>query len=266
MTTDLEADLRALASTLEASTVAVRSARGMGSGSGVVWSAQGVVITNAHVARTAMVEIECADGRRVFGKVERRDDERDLAAVRVALGDLTPARYRDPADLRVGEFVAAFGHPLGVRNVLSAGIVHAGYRAGVNRFVQADLKLAPGNSGGALADAAGRVVGINSMVAGGLALAIPADDVRRFLGEAVARPRLGVRLAAVRLAAGRAGHVVLGTEPDSVAERSGIIAGDIILARDIERLAAAQSLEILRGGNPQRVVLVRPMPEAASAA
>jgi serine protease Do len=266
MTTDLEADLRSLASTLEASTVAVRSARGAGSGSGVVWSADGVVVTNAHVARTAIVEIEFADGRCVYGKVERRDDERDLAGVRVALHGLTPVRYRDPAELRVGEFVCAFGHPLGVRNVLSTGIVHACYRAGAHRFVKADLKLAPGNSGGALADAAGCVVGINSMVAGELALAIPADDVRRFLGEAAARPRLGVRLAAVRLAGGRAGHVVLETEAGSIAERSGLIAGDIIVAPSLDRLAAAQRLEIVRGGNPLRVPLAGPMPEAASAA
>ena len=266
MTTELEADLRALAATLQASTVAVRSARGAGSGSGVVWSADGVVVTNAHVARTAMVEIEFADGRRVFGNVERHDDERDLASVRVAQRELTPARYRDPSDLRVGEFVAAFGHPLGVRNVLSTGIVHAAYRTGANRFVQADLTLEPGNSGGALADAAGRVVGINSMVAGGVALAIPADDVRRFLGEAVARPRFGVRLAAVRLAGGRAAHVVLGTEADSIAERSGIIAGDVILTRRVERLAAAQSVEVLRGGVRQRIPLIGSIAEAASAA
>jgi serine protease Do len=266
MTSELETDLAALAAGLVASTVTVRSARGAGSGSGVVWSAGGTIVTNAHVAMTASLEIEFADGRRLRGTVERRDERRDLASVRIPPGDLTPASYRDPSTLRVGEFAAAFGHPLGVRNVLSTGIVHAPYRAGGDHFVRADVKLAPGNSGGALADAAGNVVGINSMVAGGLALAVPADDVRRFLGEIVPAPRLGVRLAPVALGTGRSGFVVLGTEPDSVAERSGIIAGDVLLVRNLTRLATASRLELLRGGTPLRITILRDASEATAAA
>jgi serine protease Do len=265
MTTELERDLLALAGTLRASTVAVHTGRGAGSGSGVIWSADGTIVTNAHVARTARVEVDLPDGRRVPGAVERRDDRRDLACIRIAADRLTSARYRDPGDLRVGEFVAAFGHPLGVRDVLSTGIVFARHRAGGDRFVRADVKLAPGNSGGALADAAGRVVGINSMVAGGLALAIPADAVAQFMGGSAAAPRLGVRLAAIRVAS-RAALAVLATEPGSAAERSGIIAGDIILAPDLGRLGTARSLDILRGGSALSVAIVRPAEEAAAAA
>jgi serine protease Do len=263
MMTELERDLSALAATLRASTVAVQAGHA-GSGSGVIWSADGTIVTNAHVARTASVEIELADGRRLPGTVERRDERRDLARVRIAAGGLTPAQYRDPDDLRVGEFVAAFGHPLGVRDVLSTGIVFARHRSGEDRFVTADVKLAPGNSGGALADAAGRVVGINSMVAGGLALAIPADDVARFMADA-ASPRLGVRLAPVRVA-GRDAFAVLATEPHGSAERSGIIPGDVILAPSLGRLGSARSLTILRGGAALGVAIVRADEGTAAAA
>jgi len=265
MTTELERDLAALAATLRAATVAVHSRHGSGSGSGVVWSADGVIVTNAHVARTARVEIDLADGRRVPGTVERRDERRDLARVRVAEGGLTPARYRDPGELRVGEFVAAFGHPLGVRDVLSTGIIYAPHRPGGDRFVCADVKLAPGNSGGALADAAGRVVGINSMVAGGLALAVPAGDVRYFMDGARAPARLGVRLAAVRIA-GREAFAVLATEPQSAAERSGIIAGDVILAPGLAGLGAARRVDILRGGNALSIAIAGRSEEPAAAA
>jgi len=264
MTTELERDLLGLAADLRASTVAVHAQRGAGSGSGVIWTQDGGIVTNAHVARTARVEIEFPDGRRLTAAVERRDETRDLARVRVAAGGLKPARYRDPADLRVGEFVAAFGHPLGVRDVLSTGIVFARHRSGEDRFVTADVKLAPGNSGGALADVAGRVVGINSMVAAGLALAIPADDVARFMADAVA-PRLGVRVAPVR-AGRRAALVVLATETRGAAERSGIVPGDVILTPHLEGLGSARSLAILRGGTPLTVAIVRADEGAAAAA
>ena len=266
MMTELEADLAALADTLRASSVAIRSARGGGSGSGVIWSADGTIVTNAHVAPAADVDVELPDGRRLRGRVARRDEARDLAEVRIAADGLTAARYRAPADLRVGEFVAAFGHPLGVAHVLSTGIVYARHHAGGDRFVRADVRLAPGNSGGALADAAGRVVGINSMVAGGLALAIPSDDVRRFIGESLPAPRLGVRLAAAQLSGGRRAFAVIAIEPGSRAERSGLGVGDIIVARNVGRLAGARSVEVLRGGEPVAIPIAGPQSEAAAAA
>lgn len=253
MTTELERDLAALAAKLRASSVAVQSERGRGSGSGVIWSADGTIVTNAHVARTAGVTIDFGDGRRLRGTVDRRDERRDLARVRIAAGDVAACERRDPAELQVGEFVAAFGHPMGVRDVLSTGIVHARHRSGGGGFVQADVKLAPGNSGGALADARGRVVGINSMVAGGLALAIPADEVERFMNDAAA-PRLGVHVAPVRIA-GRTGLVVLAIDPHGPAERSGVIPGDIILAPGLAELSAARSIDLLRGGSPLRVAI-----------
>jgi serine protease Do len=266
MTSELERDLADLAATLRRSSVAVRSARGAGSGSGVIWSADGLIITNAHVARSAAVEIDLPDGRRANGRVERRDERRDLAAIRVDAAELTPANIRRPAELRVGEFVAAFGHPLGVPNVLSTGILFARYRPGRDGFVRSNVKVAPGNSGGALADSAGRVVGITSLVAGDLALAVPADDVEQFLSDTVRSSRLGVRLAPARLEDGRRAYAVLAVEPDSIADGLDLIVGDLILTRDPHRLAWARSLEVVRGGNARTVPVARGQSDAVAAA
>jgi serine protease Do len=110
--------------------------------------------------------------------VERRDPKRDLALLRIDAVGLDAVSYRDPATLRVGEIVVALGYPHGVPNVLTMGIVHAA----PGRYVSADLRIAPGNSGGPLADVEGRVVGINSMaVAGRVALAVPSDAILRFV-------------------------------------------------------------------------------------
>ncbi len=266
MTTDLERDFAALAARLGASTVGIHSAGGRGSGSGVIWSADGRIVTNAHVARSRIVDVEFADGRRIAGTVEQRDERRDLAAIRVATHGLTPVLPRDPHDLRVGEIVVAFGHPLGVRNVLTTGILHAPHRTSGFAFVRADVRLAPGNSGGALADAQGRVIGINSMVAGSLALAVPADDVRRFMGEALPDGRLGVRLAPAQTADGRPAYAVIAVEPESAAERSGILIGDVLEIRNANRLAGAAHVDLRRGGVAVRVPIRRVPSESGAAA
>ena len=150
-------------------------------------------------------------------------------------------------------------------NALTMGIAHAAVTEGSRRFVQADLRLAPGNSGGPLADAHGRVVGINSMVVGGLALAVPADDVERFVGTRAAPALLGVHLAPVRLRGGRDALLVLGVEPKSRAQHAGLIVGDVLLARDAGRLRYASMLEVVRGGIAITVQIPRD-PESARAA
>jgi serine protease Do len=101
--------------------------------------------------------------------------------------EIAPAALTDSDALRVGVLVVALGHPLGLRRTLTAGVVHAvaPSPAGGRRWIHADLRLAPGNSGGPLADTAARVVGINTMIAGDLALAIPMNEVRRFVGMTV---------------------------------------------------------------------------------
>ena len=254
----IERDLEQLAETLRASTVAVRL-RGDGAGSGVIWSGDGTIVTNAHVASRPEAEVVLSDGRRFAARVERRDERRDLALLRIDASGLPAAAVRDPSELRVGEVLVAVGHPLGIPNALTMGIAHAAVSEGSRRFVQADLRLAPGNSGGPLADVRGRVVGINSMVVGGLALAVPADDVQRFVGTAGAPARLGVHLAPVRLRDGRAALLVVAIEPDGRGERAGLIVGDVLLARDAERLRYARTLDVIRGG----AAIVVPIPGEA---
>jgi serine protease Do len=136
-------------------TVAVRAdrlGRGAAGGSGLVWTADGTVVTNAHVAAATARPCTPRTGRRLDARVVRRDDARDLAELRVAARDLAAAEVGDSDALRAGEVVLALGHPLGVPNALSLGIVHSvgphptrlpGDR---RRWVQADVRLAPGNS------------------------------------------------------------------------------------------------------------------------
>jgi serine protease Do len=205
-----------------------------------------------------------ADGRMFAARVERRDVQRDLALLRIDAAGLQPVAVRDPATLRVGEILVAFGHPMGVANVLTLGIAHTEFGTG-NRFVSADVRLAPGNSGGPLADVEGRVVGINSITVGGdLALAVPSDDVERFVARAQPDARLGVRLAAAQLPDHRSAYVVTEVEPASRAERAGVQFGDVLLARNVDRLHSATTLNVLRGG--VSTVLVVPATREASLA
>ena len=264
MNAAVERDLESLAESLRASTVAVRVGR-VGGGSGVIWSPDGAIVTNAHVAAASALEVVLSDGRRFPARIERRDVRRDLALLRIDADGLPAVEVRDPVDVRPGEILVAVGHPLGVPNALTMGIAHAPLARGGRRFVQADLRLAPGNSGGPLADASGRVVGINSMVAAGLALAVPSDDVRSFVGAPAAGPRLGVTLAPARLRDGTAVLVVIGVEPGSRAERAGLQIGDALPVIDPARLAQQAVVNVVRAGNTLAVT-VPPADRSARAA
>jgi serine protease Do len=168
--------------------VTVEIAAGHGGGAGVLW-APDLVVTNAHVVRGPRLAVRLADGRRLDAHLLASDRRADLALLRVPRTRLTLASTADSDGLRVGAVVVALGHPFGLRGTLTAGIVHAVARLspGGRRWIQADLRLAPGNSGGPLADTAGQVVGLNAMIAGGLALAIPINEARRFVSAAMAR-------------------------------------------------------------------------------
>jgi len=130
------------------------------------------------------------DGRAVPGEVVRRDAERDIAVVRAAGAGVRAAVAGDPYALRSGSLVFAVGHPFGVRDAVSVGVLQAvsplprGYGLNGNGsfvWIQADVRLAPGNSGGPVGDAQGRVIGVAAMVVSGMALAVPVPDVERFL-------------------------------------------------------------------------------------
>ena len=159
-------------------TVRIRGSRGR-HGSGTVWRYDGLIITNAHVADSDAVEVELMNGRSGPGWLVARDPSADLAAVAVSLGSSTTARIRSARELRAGEMVFAFGNPADGTAAITTGIVHA--PVGNSPWLFADIRLAPGNSGGPLADANGAVVGINSMIVRGLGCAVSSDAVDAFL-------------------------------------------------------------------------------------
>ena len=151
-------------------------------GTGIIWGKSGMVLTNAHCVRDGEdPQIVTPLGTR-RGRLLAVAGDQDLAAISVP-GLAGPSlNIRDANALKTGELLFAYGHPLGVPNALSMGVLHAVVRQrnGEPKFVVADVRLAPGNSGGPLVDAKGQLVGINHMVANGLGVAIPATTVARF--------------------------------------------------------------------------------------
>ncbi|HKV63459.1 MAG TPA: trypsin-like peptidase domain-containing protein [Candidatus Acidoferrum sp.] len=259
-----------IAEQLRRSTVLIH-AGGRGSGSGLIWSSDGSIVTNAHVARGSNVGVQLWDGREFDASVAWRDPRRDLAALRISANSLPVAISADSSQLRPGELVIAIGNPLGFVGALTTGVIHAVgplRSLGPQTWVQATVRLAPGNSGGPLANAHGHVVGINTLVAWRLALAIPSNAVRDFLAAGPRSDWLGVAVHPVRLpgANGRGfGLVLLEVEPGGPAAQASLMAGDILLGTEeksfhsIEDLAAAIDgqgfrllrLEFLRGDYSQ---------------
>jgi serine protease Do len=192
MTTMSAALLSDPAERLRASVVGIatgRKGRRAASGAAIAWSGD-LFVTSAHVATASRATIVTPDGRAVPGEVVRRDAERDIAVVRAAGAGVPAAVTSDPYGLRSGSLIFAVGHPFGVRDAVSVGVLQAvsplprGY--GLNgkgslAWVQADVRLEPGNSGGPVGDAQGRVIGVAAMIVSGMALAVPVPDVERFL-------------------------------------------------------------------------------------
>ena len=182
-------ELAGLRELLRHAVVEVRSGQ-TGSGTGIIWGGAGLVVTNAHCApRGAALQVTSDDkwrGARLLAYHPRHD----LALLRAPSVSGPLLEVRDPESLRAGELVLAHGHPLGVRDALAMGVVHAiarDDRTKAPRWVVAAIRLAPGNSGGPLVDAEGRLVGINSMVVNGLGVAVPATLVQRFVEGALSR-------------------------------------------------------------------------------
>ena len=241
-----------------------------GGGSGVVITPDGFLLTSAHVvARARGGNASFADGRDHRFDVVGADPLSDLAVLRVADADLTAAELGDADSLRVGQLVVAIGNPHGFAGSVTAGVVSAlgrslPTRSGANvrlvdNVIQTDAALNPGNSGGALADGHGRVVGINTAVAGvGLGLAVPINAAtRRIIGALMSEGRfrrayLGIggqeRALPPRIARalGRTGGVEIAqVVADAPASRAGLRAGDLIVAVDgtpVETMSALQRL------------------------
>jgi len=231
---------------------------GRGSGSGVIWTTDGLIVTNAHVAQGKRPAVSLWDGREFRAEVTQRDTRRDLAAVQVAADDLIAASPADSAGVRPGQLAIAVGNPLGFVGALTTGVVHGVgplRGLGTRPWVQADVRLAPGNSGGPLADVQGRVIGINTMVAGRLSLAIPSNEVAQFLKGETQGSWLGVMLQPVRLprpSLYRFGLVLVDVEPGSPAARASLLPGDILVGSETATFTSVEDLAgILRGSEPR---------------
>ena len=264
--------------------------RAEGAGSGVIITPDGFALTSAHVIQNVVTganggTASFADGREFPFQVVGSDPLSDLAVIRVTASDLAPAELGDADRLRVGQLVVAIGNPLGFAGSVTAGVVSALGRslptqagsAGriVENVIQTDASLNPGNSGGALADSRGRVVGINTAVAGiGLGLAVPINRTtgriltalmregrfrRAYLGIAGGRRPLPPRLA--QSLRRRAGVEVVEVVDGSPAAGAGLRRGDVIVelagepvegVGDLQRLMAAELI-----GRPVTVRVVR---------
>lgn len=283
---DVADGLAAVAQRVRSGVTLIRGRQGMGSG--IVWDADGVIVTNSHVVGGDAAEVVLEDGRSFHGRVTARDRRRDLARLEVDGHGLPAVPLGDAGDLKVGQLVIAVGNPNGVRGATTLGIISAigvkglpGERRGRRELVQADIALAPGNSGGPLTDAAGRVVGINAMVAGPrVALSIPVHVARAFVaGETPAGTRIGVmgQAAAIPAVFRRAGVeqdvgvILVGIQEDSPAAHAGLLPGDVLLQLDGAELDSPDALldlleahapgvpltaTVLRGGRLRGITVV----------
>lgn len=215
---------------LRQATVQVRSGQS-GAGSGVIWSAEGLIITNAHVVTGHTVEVELFDRRVLPATPIVRNAQRDLAALQIDATHLPTVEVGDSDRIRVGEFVMAIGNPLGMVGALTTGIIHTVSSTSRQPWVQADIQLAPGNSGGALANAQGQVIGINAMIVNGRGFAVPSNVVQWFLNK-VDRPYLGVMLNPVMVLVKKRpayGLLITAVEAGSPAEAAHLQRGDILI-------------------------------------
>ncbi|HSK17287.1 MAG TPA: trypsin-like peptidase domain-containing protein [Gaiellaceae bacterium] len=248
--------------------------RAVGGGSGVVITPDGFMLTSAHVVAGAdgRVEASFVDGREVAAEVVGADPLSDLAVLRSDAADLVPAELGDAEGLRVGQLVVAIGNPNGFAGSVTAGVVSALGRALpvrsraagriVENVIQTDAALNPGNSGGALADGRGCVVGVNTAVAGvGLGLAVPINaTTRKIVGALMRDGRFtrayigiagGSRPLPPRLARelGRAECVeVVEVVEDSPAAAAGLRPEDLIVAVDGETVEGVDDLQRLMAG------------------
>jgi serine protease Do len=225
-----------------------------GQGSGVVMDASGYILTNNHVVRGATeIQVSLADGRRLKATVVGFDSPSDLAVLKISADQLVPANWGDSEAVEPGALVWAVGSPFGLERTITSGILSAKHRAGLagspnQDFLQTDAAVNPGNSGGPLVDANGKVIGINTAIVGeayqGISFAIPSNVARNIYNEikdkgGVSRGWLGVQLDSMTEELARqaglvepAGVYIAGIylhDDKSPAATAGIQPGDVLL-------------------------------------
>jgi len=241
-----------------------------GQGSGFIVGADGVILTNAHVVQGATeVTVKLTDRREFRAKVLGSDPATDIAVLRIDAKNLPAVKLGDPAQTRAGDWVVAIGSPFGFENSVSAGIVSAKGRSlpgdAYVPFIQTDVAVNPGNSGGPLFNLSGEVIGINSQIYSrsggyqGLSFAIPINVALKIKDQIVAtgrvsHARLGVSVQEINHALAEsfglkqaAGALVSSVVPDSAAERAGLQPGDVITKFDGKPIGAAGELSALVG-------------------
>jgi S1-C subfamily serine protease len=253
--------------------VAVRTSRGAGAGSAVMFTDDGFLLTSAHVVEGASGgEVTFGDGAEASFDVVGRDPFSDLAVLRARVAGASPVDLGDADRLKIGQLVVAVGNPMGLAGSVTAGVVSGLGRSLPTRegrtvrliddVIQTDAALNPGNSGGALVDSAGRVVGINTAVAGyGLGLAVPINSTtRQIIAELlsdgrVRRAWLGVAGVPMPLppqvterTGQRQGLRVVEVVPGSPAGVAGIYLGDVIVSAGGRPISNVQALQKLMLG------------------
>jgi serine protease Do len=243
-------------------------------GSGFIISADGYIVTNAHVVDDANeVTVRLSDKREFVAKVVGSDMRTDVSLLKIDAKDLPRVVIGDPDKLKVGEWVVAIGKPFGLENTMTAGIVSAKGRdlpqENLVPFIQTDVAINPGNSGGPLFNMKGEVIGINSLIYSrtggymGLAFAVPIDVAMNAATQLkdkgrVTRGRIGVQIQELTKEAADAfglpqanGALVNGVEKDGPAARAGIESGDIILKVDGRDVHSSNDL-------PRIITAIRP--------
>lgn len=256
-----------------------------GQGSGFVYQADGLVLTNAHVVeRTSKVTVGMQDGRRIPGTVVGMDKLTDLAVVRLqGKGPWPTVPLGNSDKLEVGEWAIAVGNPFGLDNTVTMGIIsnlnRNAAKLGITDkrldLIQTDAAINPGNSGGPLLNASGEVVGINTLVrsgpGAGLGFAIPINRARAIASQLVSRGKVSHPFIGVGLEPGTAGARVMAVQPGGPAAVAGLRVGDVITSaggRQVrtpaEVVAAVEAagvgrplaLSVLRQGGPFAIQIV----------